>query len=168
MTAEETYPLPRTLTESERLNRQHRVLARAGFFVHPSLDLSACSHILDHAAGTGVWSAAVASEHAGQLKSDCNFELADVSAAQFPSPLPPRVADAYLHNALEPFPEDKREQCVSRPLTYSLQSSYRRVRYDLVHQRYALFVPHAHRMPKRAATCGAASSVTNGCQLSNT
>lgn len=84
------YPLPRDISESERLNSQHEAfVSSAGFLLHPrivasTLSLAESPQVADIATGTGVWLLALEREMKDQPLT-WHLSGLDISAEQFPT-----------------------------------------------------------------------------------
>lgn len=112
-----TYLLPRDISESARLDMQHRgLVACTRSFAHPSLgDLSQFRTILDNGTGTTVWASNALSGGTGdvvvKIHEDAVVEGADISDKQFPKAgRHPRLGELYVHDILQPFPASKQNR----------------------------------------------------------
>ncbi|KAI4262734.1 MAG: hypothetical protein L6R42_002093 [Xanthoria sp. 1 TBL-2021] len=112
----ETYMLPRTIQESQRLDAQHEYMRHMsyGHLVHPSIPLHQLHAVADVATGTGRWLRQLAEDAVlPRPVSDQNptFIGFDISNQQFPpqKELPPHLA-LETHDMVKPFPTEHHEK----------------------------------------------------------
>ncbi|KAK0774796.1 hypothetical protein LTR59_014746 [Friedmanniomyces endolithicus] len=80
----DSYPLPRDTSETDRLNEQHKCLIGAfGFHIHPSISVTTEKHefrVADVACGSGIWLTEIAIQY-----PHAQCDGFDISDKQFPS-----------------------------------------------------------------------------------
>ncbi|KAL3465043.1 S-adenosyl-L-methionine-dependent methyltransferase [Aspergillus heterothallicus] len=118
LNTQDKYVFGRSKKETERLNAQHRLLAKVtnNTLIHPSIPKEHIRSVADVGTGTGIWLKAVSQVLDNKPDSGVYYHGFDISDEQFPTAPAPNLHFS-THDITLPFPDEHRN------------------RYDLVHVR---------------------------------